>query len=223
MTENNAAHQDYLEAHRAVRDVLAANAVYFGGNTINAIVDAVLSKLRAPVADERAVETFAERFALALKPVAYTTKRGAVYRGKSTQVGSENLCTISQAVYEFRAALASLPAPDERQAVAYLDLGTGGYMDMGTDLTDEQLAALPKGRHMLAIIGSHGVNGYSPCALESAPVADERAAQEYGSPADVAQRIEQYLAQDGRMNSGTQLLYEAMKALRASQGNRNDR
>ncbi len=47
MTENNAAHQNYLEAHRAVRDVLAANAVYFGGNTINAIVDAVLSKLRA--------------------------------------------------------------------------------------------------------------------------------------------------------------------------------
>ncbi|GEM_PF-2997288 len=47
-----------------------------------------------------------------------------------------------------------------------------------------------------------------------APVADERPAQEYGSPADVAQRIEQYLAHDGRMNSGTQLLYEAMKALR---------
>lgn len=57
----------------------------------------------------------------------------------------------------------------------------------------------------------------------STPVADERAdAQGYGSPADVAQRIEQYLAHDGRMNSGTQLLYEAMKALRASQGDRND-
>ncbi|QKH34624.1 hypothetical protein FOC84_06525 [Achromobacter pestifer] len=55
-----------------------------------------------------------------------------------------------------------------------------------------------------------------------APVADERAAFEYGAPADVAQRIEQYLAQDGRMNSATQLLYEAMKALRASQGDRND-
>lgn len=49
----------------------------------------------------------------------------------------------------------------------------------------------------------------------SAPVADERAAHGYGSPADVSQRIEQYLAQDGRMNSGTQLLYEAMKALRS--------
>ncbi|CAB3909833.1 hypothetical protein LMG26842_05810 [Achromobacter dolens] len=52
----------------------------------------------------------------------------------------------------------------------------------------------------------------------STPVGDERAAQEYGSPADVAQRIEQYLAQDGRMNSGTQLLYEAMKTLRGLAG-----
>ncbi len=51
-----------------------------------------------------------------------------------------------------------------------------------------------------------------------APVADERSAKEYGSPADVAQRIEQYLAQDGRMNSGTQLLYEAMKTLRGLAG-----
>ncbi|WP_454676634.1 hypothetical protein [Achromobacter marplatensis] len=51
-------------------------------------------------------------------------------------------------------------------------------------------------------------------ALASAPVADERAAQGYGSPADVAQRIEQYLYHDGRKNSATQLLYEAMKALR---------
>lgn len=46
-------------------------------------------------------------------------------------------------------------------------------------------------------------------------VADERAALEYGSPADVAQRIEQHLAHDGRMNSDTQLLYESMKALRS--------
>jgi len=59
---------------------------------------------------------------------------------------------------------------DGRQAVAYLDLGAGGYMDVGTDLTDEQLAALPKGRHMLAIIGTHGVDGYTPA---SAPVAGD--------------------------------------------------
>lgn len=48
----------------------------------------------------------------------------------------------------------------EQLAVAYLDLGVGGYMDIGTDLTDEALATLPKGRHMLGIIGTYGVDGY---------------------------------------------------------------
>ena len=44
--------------------------------------------------------------------------------------------------------------------VAYLDLGAAGYMDIGTDLTDEALAALPKGRHILGIVGTYGVEGY---------------------------------------------------------------
>ncbi|OCZ68581.1 hypothetical protein A9G00_24585 [Achromobacter xylosoxidans] len=80
--------------------------------------------------------------------------------------------TVTLLMYEAHKVLSKLRAPvaDERAAVAYLDLGTGGYMDVGTDLTDEQLAALPKGRHMLAIIGTHGVNGYTPA---SAPVAGE--------------------------------------------------
>ena len=47
-----------------------------------------------------------------------------------------------------------------QKAVAYLDLGAGGYMDIGTDLNDEQLASLPKGRHMLGIVGTYGVDGY---------------------------------------------------------------
>lgn len=49
-----------------------------------------------------------------------------------------------------------------KDAVAYLDIGTGGYIDIGSDLSDEQLAALPKGRHMLGIIGTYGINGYEP-------------------------------------------------------------
>ena len=52
------------------------------------------------------------------------------------------------------------PAQPAQKAVAYLDLGVGGYMDIGTDLTDEALAALPKGRHMLGIVGTYGVEGY---------------------------------------------------------------
>ena len=50
-------------------------------------------------------------------------------------------------------------------AVAYLDLGVGGYMGIGTDLTDEELDAIPKGRHMLGIVGTYGIDGYVPAQL----------------------------------------------------------
>jgi len=50
----------------------------------------------------------------------------------------------------------------EQLAVAYLDLGVGGYMDIGTDLTDEELDTIPKGRHMLGIVGTYGIEGYVP-------------------------------------------------------------
>lgn len=51
------------------------------------------------------------------------------------------------------------PAP---MAVAYLDIGANGYMDIGTDLTDEELDTIPKGRHMLGIVGTYGIEGYVP-------------------------------------------------------------
>jgi hypothetical protein len=61
------------------------------------------------------------------------------------------------------AKLYAIPgAQNVPKAVAYLDLGTGGYMDIDTDLTDEALAALPKGRHMIGIVGTYGVDGYVP-------------------------------------------------------------
>lgn len=68
-----------------------------------------------------------------------------------------------------KAALAARQ-PVGQEPVAYLDIGAGGYTDVGSDLTAEQLALLPKGRHMLAIIGTYGVDGYV-----AAP--DQRAAQ----------------------------------------------
>lgn len=74
--------------------------------------------------------------------------------------------------YELRAfdrayaalAAAPQPTPSTAQAphVAYLDLGAGGYVDLGTDLSEEDIAALPKGRHMLVIAGTYGVDGYRP-------------------------------------------------------------
>lgn len=62
--------------------------------------------------------------------------------------------------YEVRKLYLAPGAQPAPKAVAYLDLGVGGYMDIGTDLTDEALAALPKGRHMLGIVGTYGVDGY---------------------------------------------------------------
>lgn len=63
---------------------------------------------------------------------------------------------------------AAPPAVAPAQHVAYLDIGAGGYVDVGSDLNAEELAALPKGRHMLVIAGTFGVEGYKD---EQAPQA----------------------------------------------------
>lgn len=60
------------------------------------------------------------------------------------------------------------------EPVAYLDIGSAGYVDVGSDLTDEQLAALPRGRHMLAIIGTYGVDGYQPASSVAAQAAEDK-------------------------------------------------
>lgn len=54
-------------------------------------------------------------------------------------------------------------APATQQAgdvVAYLDVGAGGYLDLGSALSDEDLQQLPKGRHALVIAGTYGIDGY---------------------------------------------------------------
>lgn len=60
---------------------------------------------------------------------------------------------------------ASEPSAGEQKPVAYLDIGAGGYVDLGSDLSPEQLQALPFGRHALAIIGTFGVDGYTAAPL----------------------------------------------------------
>ncbi len=59
-----------------------------------------------------------------------------------------------------QAAPAAVAGPSE--AVAYLDIGAGGYLDLGTDLSNEALSRLPKGRHALVIAGTYGIDGYTP-------------------------------------------------------------
>ena len=67
--------------------------------------------------------------------------------------------------------LAEQPAAAQ-EAVAYLDIGAGGYLDIGSDLPEEQLLALPNGRHALGIIGTYGIDGYVSAPVTAAPGID---------------------------------------------------
>ena len=44
--------------------------------------------------------------------------------------------------------------------MAYLDVGAGGYLDLGSELSEDALQQLPKGRHALVIAGTYGIDGY---------------------------------------------------------------
>lgn len=83
--------------------------------------------------------------------------------------------SFTECADELEAALSQQPSA-AGVPVAYLDLGSGGYMDVGTDLTDKQLALLPKGRHMLAIIGTYGVDGYVAAPDQRAAPAGQQGA-----------------------------------------------
>lgn len=114
-----------------------------------------------------------------LKPYVYAAARALLSRYSSGQPAAsaepcEGSCRLenggqrcSDCGYVARFPLVDpvSAAPVAQEPVAYLDIGAGGYMDVGTDLTDEQLAALPKGRHMLAIVGTHGVDGFTAASV----------------------------------------------------------
>ncbi|CAB3914103.1 hypothetical protein LMG26841_05153 [Achromobacter dolens] len=100
MNENNAA-QAEKQAYLAVKAVLELNGVYFGSTTIKAIVGAVLSKLRAPVADERAAF---EAWATAIAEKYDVTRNGDHYMEPYTE-------WVWEAWQASRAALASAPIP----------------------------------------------------------------------------------------------------------------
>lgn len=71
----------------------------------------------------------------------------------------------------------SVTAP-VNEAVAYLDIGAGGYIDLGTDLSEEALSRLPKGRHALTIAGTYGIDGYTPTTSADSVLEDAARWQE---------------------------------------------
>lgn len=89
---------------------------------------------------------------------------------------------VSDEIAALRAALTAAAAPaavaGPKEAVAYLDIGEGGYLDLGSDLSDEALKKLPKGRHMLAIVGTYGMDGYVPVAAPTTQATPQPAVQQ---------------------------------------------
>ena len=81
------------------------------------------------------------------------------------------------------AQAAPQPAPATQQAgdvVAYLDVGAGGYLDLGAALSEDALQQLPKGRHALVIAGTYGIDGYvaAPQPSPTTKPAPQQEAQE---------------------------------------------
>lgn len=74
-----------------------------------------------------------------------------------------------EAMYDALAAALAVKSSAAQEAVAYLDIGSGGYLDIGSDLPEEQLLALPNGRHALGIIGTYGIDGYVSAPVTAAP------------------------------------------------------
>ena len=76
------------------------------------------------------------------------------------------------------------PAPATQQpegdVVAYLDVGAGGYLDLGSELSEDALQQLPKGRHALVIAGTYGIDGYvaAPQPSPTTKPAPQQEAQE---------------------------------------------
>lgn len=94
---------------------------------------------------------------------------------KGDPVDVANFCAFLAARGEGIAQAAPAAVAVPSKAVAYLDIGSGGYLDIGTDLDDEELLKLPSGRHMLAIVGTFGVDGYTPAAAPTTQAAPQPA------------------------------------------------
>jgi len=63
-------------------------------------------------------------------------------------------------------------AQQAAEPVAYLDIGNGGYVDLGSDLSIEHLSKLPWGRHMLGTVETYGADGYKASEPDDQPRGD---------------------------------------------------
>jgi hypothetical protein len=147
-----------------------SKAMVFGGNK-SALKDAQQPAASPALRDELGVEALAwkERAEAAESEVKSLQRRVEILErlkiAQSIDMANSTESVLRSTARDeiYRAKLNELlNAAAAQEAVAYLDIGAGGYLDIGSDLPEEQLLALPKGRHMLGIIGTYGVDGYVP-------------------------------------------------------------
>ena len=127
---------------------------------------------------------------------------------------------LPEKVRALKTAPAAVPAGE---AVAYLDIGVGGYLDLGTEKDADELFKLPPGRHMLGIIGTYGVDGYKanpPAAeahapVQAAPQEGERRWPFVESPGEFAERLRVALTQFPLIGAVRNVLIENPPALAA--------
>ncbi|KAF1006740.1 MAG: hypothetical protein GAK28_02416 [Luteibacter sp.] len=96
-------------------------------------------------------------------------------------------------------------------AVAYLDIGVGGYVDVGSDLSDDQLAELPMGRHMLGIIGTFGVNGFAEAHPAEQTRGDGVVEAMISAAISLINGAEECETADGLMNAAQLHLWHALE------------
>ncbi|KRG39125.1 hypothetical protein ARC78_15010 [Stenotrophomonas pictorum JCM 9942] len=105
---------------------------------------------------------------VAAAPVVDPSRLGAAMKAFDDAGGH----AVSYAPAWMRKALEAASTPAAQEAVAYLDIGAGGYLDLGSNLPEVQLLALPKGRHALGIIGTYGIDGYAAAPVAAATAVD---------------------------------------------------
>ena len=115
-----------------------------------------------------------------------TTTSGAAYAELPQSVGNHKyggglyteaqMRVFADATHALRASHGQAPATQqpEGDVVAYLDVGANGYLDLGSELSEDALRQLPKGRHALVIAGTYGIDGYvaAPQPFPTAQAAD---------------------------------------------------
>ena len=173
------------------RELLAAEYERGGHKTIPAMIregrmfdgmEFTLSAIEAALA-QSAQQADADEDAYVIDRLAHLLAEISVIVNGPEPAGTKwSYHDLPEKVRALKTAPAAVPAGE---AVAYLDIGVGGYLDLGTEKDADELFKLPPGRHMLGIIGTYGVDGYkanppaaeAPAPVQAAPQEGEAAAQ----------------------------------------------